>query len=136
MAAAGGAVWRSAADGCVEVVVVHRPRYDDWSLPKGKTERDETAEQTALREVEEETGLRCRLGSELVTVRYETAKGEDKTVRWWAMTVEEDLGFVPGEEVDELRWVPLDAVEQLVTFDSDRDVVHSLDISGELPERG
>ena len=112
---------------------MHRPRYDDWSLPKGKAERGETAEQTALREVEEETGLRCRLGAELQTVRYETTKGEDKTVRWWAMTVVEDHGFTPDDEVDELRWVALDAAVRLATFDSDREVVHSLVTSGELP---
>lgn len=133
VAAAGGAVWRTGADGRPEVVVVHRPRYDDWSLPKGKAERGETAEQTALREVEEETGLRCALGPELVTVRYETTRGEDKTVRWWAMTVEHDLGFDPGDEVDELRWVPIDEFDRTGTFPTDRDVVHSLVTCGALP---
>ena len=130
--AAGGAVWRTDEQGRTQIVVVHRPRYDDWSLPKGKAERGEVAEQTARREVEEETGLRCRLGPELVTVRYETARGEDKTVRWWAMTVEDDLGFVPGDEVDEVRWVTLDELERLTSFDTDRQVVHSLVTSGAL----
>jgi 8-oxo-dGTP diphosphatase len=130
--AAGGAVWRTDDEGRIQVVVVHRPRYDDWSLPKGKAERGEAAEQTARREVEEETGLRCRLGPELVTVRYETTRGEDKTVRWWAMTVEQDLGFEPGNEVDEVRWVTLDELERLSSFDTDREVVHSLVTSGAL----
>ena len=91
-------MWRTAPDGGVEVVLVHRPRYDDWSLPKGKAHRRESDEDTALREVLEETGLQCRLGRELVTVRYETPRGERKTVRWWEMTVDEDRGFVPDQK--------------------------------------
>lgn len=123
--AAGGVVWRREADGTLELVLVHRPRYDDWSLPKGKAHRGESDEDTALREVEEETGLRCELGPELVTVRYRTERGEDKTVRWWAMTVLEDGGFVPDDEVDELRWVTLGEFERLASLDSDRSVVDS-----------
>lgn len=104
---------------------MHRPRYDDWSLPKGKAHRGESDIDTAVREVEEETGLRCRPGSELATVRYRTDRGEDKTVRWWAMTVDEDRGFEPDDEVDEIRWVDLAEFEALGSFDSDREVVHS-----------
>ena len=110
--------------------MVHRPRYDDWSLPKGKAERGEPADRTALREVEEETGLVCALGDELVTVRYETVRGEDKTVRWWSMTVRQDLGFEPNDEVDEFRWVDHGEFSRLCHFDTDRDVVHSLATSG------
>lgn len=121
--AAGGLVWRRDGDGEVELALVHRPRYDDWSLPKGKAHRGESDEATALREVEEETGLRCRLGPELATVRYRTDRGEDKTVRWWAMTVREDQGFVADDEVDELRWVGLAEFERLASLDSDRSVV-------------
>jgi 8-oxo-dGTP pyrophosphatase MutT (NUDIX family) len=123
--AAGGVVWRRARSGRVELVLVHRPRYDDWSLPKGKAHRGESDRDTALREVEEETGLRCRLGPELTTVRYRTDRGEAKTVRWWAMTVRKDVGFVPDDEVDEMRWVTLKGFERLGSFDSDREVVHS-----------
>lgn len=108
-----------------ELILVHRPRYDDWSLPKGKAHRGESDEDTALREVEEETGLRCRLGKELATVRYVTERGEDKTVRWWSMTVRKDVGFTPNDEVDLLRWVTLDEFDRVGSFDSDRDVVHS-----------
>jgi 8-oxo-dGTP pyrophosphatase MutT (NUDIX family) len=118
-------VWRPGDDGVTELILVHRPRYDDWSLPKGKAHRGESDEDTALREVEEETGLRCRLGKELATVRYVTERGEDKTVRWWSMTVRKDVGFTPNDEVDQLRWVTLDEFDRVGSFESDRDVVHS-----------
>jgi len=122
--AAGGLVWRTAGPE-IEIVLVHRPRYDDWSLPKGKAHRGESDEDTALREVAEETGLWCRLGAELDTVRYVTASGEDKTVRWWEMTVLHDDGFTANDEVDEVRWVTVAEFEQLGSFPSDRSVVHS-----------
>jgi 8-oxo-dGTP diphosphatase len=115
--AAGGVVVR---DGLV--AVVHRPRYDDWSLPKGKLDPGETFEQAALREVEEETGLRCRLERELPSVEYE-AKGRPKLVRYWRMAVVEDPGFEPNSEVDSLRWLsPADAAA-LLTYDRDKGVV-------------
>ena len=82
--ASGGVVWRRGEDG-VEIVVAHRPRYDDWSLPKGKLDEGETWEQAALREVEEEVGLRCRLGPELEPIAYEDRKGRAKVVRYWLM---------------------------------------------------
>lgn len=128
--AAGGLVWRRDKGGEVELVLVHRPRYDDWSLPKGKAHAGERARDTALREVLEETGLRCSLGRELTRVRYRTERGEDKTVRWWAMSVTEDLGFEPNDEVDAVRWVSLDGFEQMATFPTDREVVHSFVTSG------
>ena len=88
--ASGGVVWRRGAHGGAEVVVVHRPRYDDWSLPKGKLDPGETWEQAALREVEEEVGLRARLGEELPPVSYRDHKGRDKAVRYWLMEPEDD----------------------------------------------
>ena len=75
--AAGGVVWRRGENG-VEIVVAHRPRYDDWSLPKGKLDKGEGWEQAALREVEEEVGLRCRLGPELEPVTYNDRKGRPR----------------------------------------------------------
>ena len=115
--AAGGVVMR---DGLV--AVVHRPRYDDWSLPKGKLDPGETFEQAALREVEEETGLRARLVRELPAVHY-TVRERPKVVRYWLMEVESDPGFEPNDEVDELRWLsPADAVG-LLTYDRDKGVV-------------
>jgi len=115
--AAGGVVMR---DGLV--VVVHRPRYDDWSLPKGKLDEGETFEEAALREVWEETGLRCSLGPELPSVHYEV-RGRSKVVRYWLMGVEDDPGFEPNDEVDELRWVSPPEALSLLTYDRDKEVV-------------
>jgi 8-oxo-dGTP diphosphatase len=121
VAAAGGLVVR---DG--EVAVVHRPKYDDWSLPKGKLDPGEGWEQAALREVEEETGLRCELGRELDPARYRDRKGRDKLVRWWLMRPL-DGEFVPNDEVDELRWLGRDEALELLDYDHDRDLVRTLD---------
>jgi 8-oxo-dGTP diphosphatase len=123
--AAGGVVWRVAADGRVEVLLVHRPRYDDWSLPKGKADPpDEDPVANALREVEEETGLRCRLGPDLGQIRY-TYRGRPKTVRYWAMEVD-DGEFVPNREVDRVSWVPIDDARSRLHHHLDADVVDRL----------
>jgi 8-oxo-dGTP diphosphatase len=115
--AAGGVVMR---DGLVGVV--HRPRYDDWSLPKGKLDEGETFAEAALREVWEETGLHCSLGRSLPDVRY-SVRDRPKVVRYWVMSVVEDPGFSPNDEVDELRWLaPPDALA-LLTYDRDKEVV-------------
>jgi 8-oxo-dGTP diphosphatase len=115
--AAGGVVMR---DG--RLLVVHRPRYDDWSLPKGKLDAGETFEEAALREVWEETGVRARLGEELPPVRY-AVRDRPKLVRYWRMSVDSDPGFEPNDEVDAVRWLsPADAVE-LLTYDRDKGVV-------------
>ena len=137
--AAGGVVWRlrSANPSLgelgppsrlsdMEFALVHRPRYQDWSLPKGKAKKRESSEQTALREVREETGLECKLGEELHTVQYLTPKGEEKTVRWWAMTVLRDHGFEPNQEVDRISWVAFEELSGICAFSSDLEVVHSL----------
>ncbi len=117
--AAGGVVVR---DGLV--VVGHRPRYDDWSLPKGKLDPGESFEQAALREVEEETGLVARLVRELPSVEYEV-RGRPKLVRYWLMAVEADAGFEPNDEVDELRWLSPAAAVELLTYDRDKGVVRA-----------
>lgn len=121
--AAGGVVLRDGQGGStgIEVVVVHRPSYDDWTLPKGKRKRSEKARDCALREVEEETGLRCSALEELPRTSYTLPDGTPKVVRWWAMSVLEDLGFVAGDEVDEIRWVPVAGVGRILS--------HSLDVS-------
>ena len=106
-----------------KVCLVHRPKYGDWSLPKGKLEEGESFEDAALREVEEETGLRCRLGEELRAVRYTDSKGRPKVVRYWTMEVEEDPGFESNPEVDELRWVVPSAAAELLTYEHDRELV-------------
>ena len=123
--AAGGIVLRGRAGGGVEVAVVHRPRYDDWSLPKGKLDAGESFEQAALREVEEEIGLRCRLRREVEPVRYMDGKGRPKIVRYWVM---EPVGgeFVVNDEVDEVRWLELPAAASLLTYEHDQELVAGL----------
>jgi 8-oxo-dGTP pyrophosphatase MutT (NUDIX family) len=128
--AAGGLVWRAAEGGVPEVLVVHRPKYRDWSFPKGKREEGETDEETALREVEEETGYTCHLGPELPATGYIDRKGRPKSVRYFVMTVT-DGDFVPSDEVDEVRWLRLPAARTLLTYDRDKDV---LDAFSSTPE--
>jgi 8-oxo-dGTP diphosphatase len=116
--AAGGVVMSD--DG--RVAVVHRPRYDDWTLPKGKLEPDETFEEAALREVWEETGLHARTVRELPSTEY-PVRGRPKRVRYWLMSVESDDDFSPNDEVDQLRWLsPADAAA-LLTYDRDKEVL-------------
>lgn len=116
--AAGGVVTRRAADGTVEVVVVHRLVYGDWTLPKGKLHDGESEEEAAVREVEEETSLHCRLERELGLTRYHDSRGRPKTVRYWEMAV---LGgeLAAAHEIDAARWLPLDAARELLTYDRD-----------------
>jgi 8-oxo-dGTP diphosphatase len=115
--AAGGLI---VHDG--RVAVVHRERHGDWSLPKGKLDAGESFERAALREVEEECALRCRLEDELPPTEYEVG-GRSKIVRWWRMTVVEDLRFAPNEEVDELRWVTPGEARELLSYEADRRLV-------------
>jgi 8-oxo-dGTP diphosphatase len=119
--AAGGLV---VQDGTV--AVVHRPKYDDWSLPKGKLDPGESWEQAAVREVEEETGVRARIVAELAPSHYHDRKGRPKTVRWYRMEVEHAGTFAPGTEVDELRWLPPAEASALVSYDHDRELLATL----------
>lgn len=123
--AAGGLVTRPAGNG-IEVLIVHRPRYDDWSLPKGKAEPGESDEDTARREVEEETGYRCALGEEVASQRYVDRHGRDKQVRYWRMTVQHEGAWAANDEVDGRCWLaPAEAVD-LLTYDADRNLVATL----------
>jgi 8-oxo-dGTP diphosphatase len=131
--AAGGVVWRNDPDrtdpapSTLQVLVVHRPRYDDWSFPKGKMDPDEESEEiTALREVVEETGLQCRLGAELPSVAYRDRFGRPKTVRYWLM--EPVAGeLTVNDEVDQFRWVaPVGAIE-ILSYQRDRDLLAGWD---------
>ena len=127
--AAGGVVWRrvDGVDGesAVEVAIIHRPRYDDWSLPKGKLAASESDLEGAVREVLEETGFHVRVGRGLGETRYVKSNGSgmrQKVVRWWAMQAEEGA-FSATREVDELRWLSLAEAADQLTRDTDRDVL-------------
>ena len=147
--AAGGAVWRRVPTG-VEVVLVHRPAYDDWAFAKGKLEPGETDEEAAVREVREETGLPCRLGTELPSTTYVDGQGRPKMVRYWSMTVvrgataregaptvASSFGDSPSDaplapepkarrEVDDVRWFSLENARRRLTYPRDVVVLDAL----------
>lgn len=107
------------------MVLVHRPRYDDWSFPKGKLDRGEQVTACAIREVAEETGLDIRLGRPLSKQRY-VVQGRDKRVHYWvarAVGQGDTSGFTPNDEIDQVRWVGLDEAAQLLTHPRDRDTL-------------
>ena len=122
--AAGGVVWRRRDDGVdeVDVLLVHRPKYDDWTLPKGKLEPDESHEHAAIREVHEETGLHCVRGAELDVSEYTDGKGRPKIVRYWMMQADGG-SFVANDEVDEVRWLPVSQGSELLTYPRDLPVL-------------
>jgi 8-oxo-dGTP diphosphatase len=122
--AAGGVVTREGAGG-PEVLLVHRPAYDDWSLPKGKARRGESDEECALREVEEETGLVCELGPELPSTTYRDARARPKIVRYWAMRPVSGNAH-PRAEIDDVVWLPLQEARELLTWERDRVVLDAL----------
>jgi 8-oxo-dGTP diphosphatase len=125
--AGGGVVRRPGTDGRWEYAVVHRPRYDDWSLPKGKVDPGETDEAAALREVKEETALSCRLGPELSSTRYIDRRGRPKVVRYWLMTPagasENHDVFRPNDEIDEVRWYSAADAGKILTHAHDRQLI-------------
>jgi 8-oxo-dGTP pyrophosphatase MutT (NUDIX family) len=121
--AAGGLVVRFGADE-PEVLIVHRTRHDDWSIPKGAVLPGETPEQCAVREVREETGLRCRFGQELRAITYRDRNKRAKHVRFWHMTPVGEAGPPDPAEIDEVRWVPLSRAASALTRERDRLVVH------------
>lgn len=123
--AAGCVLWRRAPyDGEIEVCLVHRPRYDDWSHPKGKLKRGEDPLAGALREVLEETGQRCRPGARLPTAHY-LANGRPKRVDYWAAEATGGA-FVPGDEVDRLLWLPPVAAGNRLTQRRDGELITAL----------
>jgi 8-oxo-dGTP pyrophosphatase MutT (NUDIX family) len=126
--AAGGVVWRRGPNG-LEVLLIHRPRYGDWSFPKGKAKGEaESDEETAVREVEEEVGLRLEPGPELESTRYRDSKGRRKVVRYWAMELPVGEHPIAGDGVDEVRWAGLDEAAQQLTWDRDLVVLDSFPV--------
>ncbi|BBY66024.1 8-oxo-(d)GTP phosphatase MutT1 [Mycolicibacterium helvum] len=120
--AAGAALWRPDPDtGELSIALIHRPRYDDWSLPKGKVDPGENEPVAAVREIWEETGQRSQLGRRLIQTHYQVPQGA-KVVHYWAARA---LGgeFVPGSEVDQLEWLSVDDAVQRLTYPHDREVL-------------
>jgi 8-oxo-dGTP pyrophosphatase MutT (NUDIX family)/phosphohistidine phosphatase SixA len=128
--AAGALLWRESSAGEIEVALVHRPRYGDWSLPKGKIDENETALACAYREVFEETGIKARFTRQLGSVEYED-NGAQKRVKYWVAQALGASDFVANEEVDQLRWLkPSDSIE-LATHQSDKEMIERfLEIEG------
>ena len=127
--AAGGLVWREPGAE-PEVLVVHRPKYDDWSLPKGKLDPDEHMLAAAVREIEEETGIRVRLGAPLPSRQYRIADGALKQVYFWlARPIDgrSDPRFEPTAEIDEVAWLAVQQARQRLTSSSDADLLSALD---------
>jgi 8-oxo-dGTP diphosphatase len=119
--AAGAVLWRAGTHG-LEIALVHRPKYDDWSFPKGKLDAGETMPFAAVREIGEETGQESRLGPLLGDVRYSVAEG-GKLVRYWAAEARGGA-FTPGEETDELRWLDPARAAELLSYPHDRHILH------------
>jgi 8-oxo-dGTP diphosphatase len=118
--AAGGLVVREG-----RVLLVHRPKYEDWSFPKGKCADGESDESCALREVEEETGFRCELLEELGETSYRDGKGRSKTVRYWRMRPLAGE-FMPHEEVDEIRWETPESAARILSWSRDLPLLEQL----------
>jgi 8-oxo-dGTP diphosphatase len=120
--AAGAAVWRRGGAG-IEWAVIHRPRYDDWSLTKGKLDPGEDFETAAVREVEEEIGVRGALGTELPSTTYTDNKGRSKLVRYWTMEAADGDAFTPNDEVDDVRWLPATQALEVLSYERDGEVL-------------
>ncbi|MBQ89608.1 MAG: hypothetical protein CL433_12345 [Acidimicrobiaceae bacterium] len=123
--AAGGAVWRTV-DGQVELLLVRRDSHKDWTMPKGKLDEGETLRACALREVKEETGLRCATGDRLPLVTYTDGRGRSKAVVYWMMTVIEGA-FVPNGEIDAVGWFGLASARAILSYRRDVALVDEIE---------
>ncbi len=123
--AAGALLWRENSELKIEIALIHRPRYDDWSLPKGKLEEGETALACAYREVIEETGIRALFGRELGSVEYKEPAGLKRVKYWSAKAPYNSEKFVVNEEVDEIKWLNPEEAHSLATHKSDRTIIEN-----------
>lgn len=121
--AAGALLWRETLDRDIEIALIHRPKYDDWTLPKGKIETGETALQCAYRELIEETGIKASFTRQLGSVEYEEGDQLKRVIYWAAHCALDSSTFLPNEEVDDLRWLSIDEGSAQCTHDSDREII-------------
>lgn len=128
VSAAGGLVFRKTPKGNLKILVVHRPRHDDWSLPKGRADKGETSEETAVREVFEETGFNCRIVAPIGTTRHRIRSGI-KEVNWFAMRpLPDSPGFKKNKEVDAIQWVTRRQARELLDYDNDKGLIGGADL--------
>lgn len=126
--AAGGVIIRKTPKGNLKVLVAHRPRYDDWSFPKGKEDEGEDPAETAIREVLEETGYHCRIVAPLGTTRYRVGRGV-KEVHWFAMRpLPDSPGFTKNEEVDKVRWLSKKSARKLLDYEHDQNLLKEANV--------
>ena len=121
--AAGAVVWRKSKKNVTEIAIVHRPKYDDLSLPKGKVEPNETLIGCAYREVLEETNLSTQFGPFLGDVEYFTPEGLKKVSYWSAKAIDGEANFIPNQEVDKLIWLPISQAIEILTMETDKEIV-------------
>lgn len=129
--AAGGVLWRRHVDGAIELLIVFRSRYDDWSFPKGKLHRDESFAQAAQREIFEETGYDVSLGEPLGTINYELLNGRAKEVRYWEVELPtgheiDRLHLEQQDEITNIRWVGVDEARTLLSYESEVSLINDL----------
>lgn len=124
--AAGVVCWRPAKPG-IEVALVYRKKYDDWTFPKGKLDPGELLPETAVREVEEEAGIRVRLGRKLAVLSYKIGSGDTKEVHYWVSKVKESAiaksKFKPNKEIAKVEWVPISKAAKKLTYEHDRELL-------------